>query len=48
MFFKFEKLFVNHLEGFIFLSKEGGKLENFFKTLDQIFQPKNSKEFPTR
>ncbi len=44
--FKLEKLFEEHLEGFILLSREGGKLQNFFKTLDQKFQFKNLKKFP--
>jgi hypothetical protein len=46
IFFELEKLPVEHLEGFILLSKEGGELQNFFKTLNQKFQLKNSKEFP--
>ncbi len=44
--FKVEKPPVKHLDGFILLSKEGGELQNFFRTLDQKFQLKNSKEFP--
>ncbi len=35
--FEFEKPPVEHLEGFIFLPKEGGELQNFFKTLDSKF-----------
>jgi hypothetical protein len=30
--FKLEKLHVEHLKGFILLSKEGGELHNFFRT----------------
>jgi hypothetical protein len=44
--FKLEKPLVEHLEGFILLFKEGGKLQIFFKTLNRKFQLKNSKEFP--
>ncbi len=44
--FEFEKSPVEHLEGFILLSREGGELQNFFKTFDWKFQLKNSKEFP--
>jgi hypothetical protein len=44
--FKFEKHLVKHLEGFILLPREGGKLQNFFRTLDRKFQFKKSKEFP--
>ncbi len=46
IFFKLEKPLVEHLEGFIFLSKEGGELHNFFRTFNWKFQLKNSKEFP--
>jgi hypothetical protein len=35
--FELEKPFVEHLEGFIFLLKEGGELQNFFKTFDRKF-----------
>jgi hypothetical protein len=34
IFFKFEKFHVEHLEGFILLLKEGGELQNFFRTFD--------------
>jgi hypothetical protein len=44
--FELEKPPVEHLEGFIFLSKEGGELQKKFRTLDLKFQLKNSKEFP--
>ncbi len=44
--FELEKLHVEHFEGFIFLLREGSELQNLFKTLDQKFQLKNSKEFP--
>jgi hypothetical protein len=44
--FKLEKPHVEHLEGFIFLPREGGELQNFFRTLNQKFHLKNSKEFP--
>jgi len=44
--FEFEKPPVEHLEGFIFLSKEGGELHNFFKIFDLKFHLKNSKKFP--
>ncbi len=44
--FKFEKLLVKHLEGFIFLWKEGGELQNFFRTFNHKFQLKDSKKFP--
>jgi hypothetical protein len=44
--FKLEKLLIQHLEGFIFLPKEGGELHNFFNTFKRKFQLKNSKEFP--
>jgi hypothetical protein len=33
--FKLEKPPVKHLEGFILLLREGGELQNFFKTLNQ-------------
>jgi hypothetical protein len=46
IFFKLDKSLVEHFEGFIFLSREGGELQNFFRTLHQKFQLKNSKEFP--
>jgi hypothetical protein len=46
IFFKLEKPLVQHLEGFILLSREGGKLQNFFRTFNWKFQLKNSKEFP--
>jgi hypothetical protein len=32
--FKFEKLSVKHLEGFIFMLREGGELQNFLKTFN--------------
>jgi hypothetical protein len=35
--FKLEKPLVEHLEGFILLLREGGKLQNFFRTLDRKF-----------
>jgi hypothetical protein len=44
--FKLEELRVEHLEGFILLPREGGELQNFFRTLNREFQLKNSKEFP--
>ncbi len=44
--FKLEKPLVEHLEGFILLPREGGKLQFFFKILDRKFQLKNSKKFP--
>jgi hypothetical protein len=44
--FKLEKPLIEHLEGFILRSKEGGKLQKNFKTLDQKFHLKNSKKFP--
>jgi hypothetical protein len=44
--FKLEKPFVKHLEGFILRLREGGELQNFFRTLHYKFQLKNSKEFP--
>jgi hypothetical protein len=44
--FKLEKLLVEHLEGFIFLLKEGGELQKIFRTLNHKFQLKNSKKFP--
>jgi hypothetical protein len=44
--FEFEKPPVEHLEGFILLSREDGELQNFFRTFDWKFQLKNSKEFP--
>jgi len=43
--FEFEKPPVKHFEGFILLSREGGELQNFFRTFDWKFQLKNSKEF---
>jgi hypothetical protein len=46
IFFELEKLLVEHLEGFILLSREGGELQIFFKTFNWKFQLKNSKEFP--
>jgi hypothetical protein len=44
--FKLEKSPVEHLEGFILLSREGGKLHNFLRTINWKFQLKNSKKFP--
>ncbi len=44
--FKLEKPLVKHLEGFILLPKEGGKLQKKFRTLNWKFQLKNSKKFP--
>jgi hypothetical protein len=44
--FKLEKPPIEHLEGFILLPRESGELQNFFRALDQKFEPKNSKEFP--
>jgi hypothetical protein len=35
--FELEKPLVEHLEGFILLSKESGKLQNFLKTFDRKF-----------
>ncbi len=35
--FELEKPHVKHLEGFIFLLKEGGELQIFFKTLNLKF-----------
>jgi len=32
--FEFEKPHVEHLEDFILLPREGGELQNFFRTLD--------------
>ncbi len=43
--FELEKPHVKHFEGFILLPRKGSELENFFTTLDQKFQLKNSKEF---
>ncbi len=44
--FKLEKPPIKHLESFILLPKEGGKLQNFFKIFNRKFQFKHSKEFP--
>jgi hypothetical protein len=44
--FKLEKPLVEHLEGFIFLLKKGGRLQKNFRTFDWKFQLKNSKKFP--
>jgi hypothetical protein len=46
IFFKLEKPLIEHFEGFILLPREGGELQNVFKTLDQKFELKKSKEFP--
>jgi len=35
--FKLEKPHVEHIEGFILLSREGGELQNFFRTFDRKF-----------
>jgi hypothetical protein len=43
--FEFEKPLVKHLEGFILLPREGGELQNSFRTFDWKFQLKNSKKF---
>jgi hypothetical protein len=43
--FKLEKPPVEHLEGFMLLSKKGGELKNFFRILNRKFQLRNSKEF---
>jgi len=44
--FKLEKLLVEYLEGFIFLSKKGGELQKKFKTLNRKLQLKNLKKLP--
>ncbi len=44
--FELEKPPIEHLEGFILLSREGGELQKKFRTFDRKFQLKNSKEFP--
>jgi len=44
--FKLEKPPLKHLDGFILLPREGGKLQKNFKILNRKFQFKNSKEFP--
>jgi hypothetical protein len=44
--FKLEKPLLKHLEGFILLPKECGKLQKKFRSLDRKFLIKNSKEFP--
>ncbi len=44
--FEFEKPPIEHLGGFILLSKKGIELQKFFKTFNWKFQLKNSKEFP--
>jgi hypothetical protein len=46
IFFKLGKPLIEHLEGFILLPKEGGELQNFFRTFNRKFQLKNSKKFP--
>ncbi len=40
--FELEKPLVEHFEGFILLPKKGDKLYDFFRTLNQKFQLKNS------
>jgi hypothetical protein len=44
--FELEKPLVEHLEGFILLSRESGELHNFFRILNRKFQLKNLEEFP--
>jgi hypothetical protein len=44
--FKLEKPPLEHLEHFILSLEEGGEQQKNFRTLDQKFQLKNSKEFP--
>jgi hypothetical protein len=44
--FNLEKPPVKHLKGFVLLSRKDGELLNVFRTLNQKFQLKNSKEFP--
>jgi hypothetical protein len=44
--FELEKPPIKHFEGFILLPREGGELQNFFRTTNRKFQLKNSKEFP--
>jgi hypothetical protein len=44
--FKLEKPLVEHLEGFILLSREGGELQKNFNILNRKFQFRKSKEFP--
>jgi hypothetical protein len=44
--FKLEKPPMEHLEGFIRLSREVGKLQKNFRTFNRKFQLKNLKEFP--
>jgi hypothetical protein len=46
IFFELEKPPVEHFEGFILLPKEGGELQNFFKTFNRKLQFKNSKNSP--
>jgi hypothetical protein len=44
--FEFEKLHVEHFEGFVLLPKEGNELQKKFRIFDRKFQLKNSKKFP--
>jgi len=37
IFFQFEKFLVEHFEGFIFLPRESGELQNLFRTFDWKF-----------
>jgi hypothetical protein len=44
--FKLKKPLMEHLEGFILLSKEHGELQKKFRTINRKFQLKNSKNSP--
>jgi hypothetical protein len=44
--FELEKPLIKHLESFILLLREGGKLQKKIKIFNQQFQLKNSKESP--
>jgi hypothetical protein len=49
IFFELEKLHVEHLDGFIFLSRESGELQNFFfELLTRNSNLKTRKNSPTR
>jgi len=47
IFFELEKPFVKHLEGFILLPRESGKLQNFFRTIDHNSSSRTQNNSPT-
>jgi hypothetical protein len=46
IFFKLEKTLIEHLEGFIFLPKKGGELQNFLELFTGNFSSRTRKNSP--